>query len=439
MITDRHGLALSTASREAAGRLDAAGRLFALFRPDPVAEIGAALAADPGCAMAHAMRAALLALSTEQRYLGEVRRSVEAGEALWPQANERERAHLAACRAWLEGNLAAAGAGWGAVAEAWPRDLFALQCAHHADFFQGRKAALRDRPARALAAWGADEPARGVVLGMQAFGLEECGAYDAAEQAGRAAIAAEPGDSWAIHAVAHVLEMQGRAEEGARFLAASEVDWTPGELLAVHNWWHLALFHLDRGEVAETLAIYDRAVRPGEVTVVLALLDAAAMLWRLMLGGVAPGQARWDRVADGFATVGGYGHYAFNDAHAVMAFLGAGRDEEAKAVLRAMEAATARQDSNAAMTREVGLPLVRGLLAFARGAWREAAALLAPVPAVAARFGGSDAQRDVIALTLLESLIRAGERGAAADLLARRLAAKPGSAIALGARERLAA
>jgi hypothetical protein len=276
---------------------------------------------------------------------------------------------------------------------------------------------------------------------MHAFGLEENGAYAAAEDAGRWALALERTDAWAVHAVAHVMEMEGRAEEGAAWLRRREADWAPGELLACHNWWHLALFHLDRGEAEAALAVYDRGVRPkpGAAPPALELVDASAMLWRLRLAGAEPGPERWAEVAALWAPAAEDGYYAFNDCHAIMAFLGAGRADDAERTLRAMERAAAGEGSNAAMTREVGLPFARGLVAFRRGAWAEAASLLAPLPRIAHRFGGSNAQRDVIALTLAEAHLRAGDAAAAWAMAEARLAAKPDSALARGLAARAAA
>lgn len=437
-LADANGLAVSPGSRAAVGHLDRAGALFARFRADPMAELDAALAEAPDCAMAQLMRAGLLLCATEDGLEAEAAGSVAAAREA--RTSERERAHIAAASAWLARDFDRAREGYGAIVAAWPRDLFALQVAHQLDFFLGRRETLRDRPAAALAAWREGEPGFGHIPVMQAFGLEECGGNAAAEEAGRRAVSLDPRDAWAIHAVAHVMEMQGRAEEGVRWLAAREADWAPGNLLACHNWWHRALFHLDRGEVAEALALYDRGVRPGRAggpqpPPALELVDASAMLWRLRLIGVDAGAARWAEVSDAWAATlaGPQSCYAFNDVHGIMAHLGAGRREAATRSLAALEraaSAPASAGGNAALARDIGLPLGRALVAFDRGAQGEAAALLAPLPPIAHRFGGSHAQRDVIALTLAESLLRAGEVGAARAMAEARRAAKPDSLFA---------
>jgi hypothetical protein len=427
-FTDRHGNAVSTDNRRAVEAMDRAGEALLGFRADPLAEIDAALAEQPDFAMGHAFRAGLMVMAAERPAAAEGLASVAAGEQL-RHATERERAHLAAARAWCEGELALAQRRYGEIVAHYPRDLVALQVAHAIDFFLGDAPALRDRPSAALRAWRQGETGFSWLLGMQAFGLEETGSYGAAEEAGRMALGQQPTDAWALHAVAHVMEMQGRDREGVAFLASREDDWAPASLLAVHNWWHLALFHLEHGAIDQVLAIYDQAVAPKPGAPAIELVDASAMLWRLLLRGVDTGR-RFAAASDAWERLGGEGFYAFSDLHAVMAHLGAGREEAAAQVLGAMRAATGQPGTNARLTREVGLPLAEGLFHFARGNYRGAVARLAPVRPHAFRFGGSHAQRDVLALTQLEAALRAGERGMARDMSAARLAAKPDSPFA---------
>jgi tetratricopeptide (TPR) repeat protein len=438
ILTDRHGLTLSTRDAQAVRRYDAALALLNRFDADPLAEIDAALAETPDFVMGHAFRAGLMVMGCEPALLPALRESLDAAEALAGIATEREFSHIAAARAWADGAFQTARRRYGEIVARWPRDVMALQVAHQLDFFLGDQAALRDRPRAALRAFSSSEPAAGHVRGMLAFGLEECGEYDAAEEAGQAAVAQDPRDAWAIHAVAHVLEMQGRTAEGAAWLAGREPDWTtPGNMLAVHNWWHLALFHLDRGERAQALDVFDRGVRRREAAPAIELVDVSAMLWRFMLLGIDAGAERWAEAARLWEAQEP-GFYAFSDCHAVMAFLGAGRGDQARAVIAAMQRATKGEGSNAAMTREVGLPLALGLLAFAEGRHAEAAHRLAPLPLIAQRFGGSHAQRDVIALTRLEATLRAGDREQAAWLASARLAARPESVMARGLAARVA-
>ena len=157
---------------------------------------------------------------------------------------------------------------------------------------------LRDRVGGALHAWDEDDPHHGPLLGMYAFGLEESGHYERAEEVGLAALARHPGDVWGIHGVVHTYEMRGRFTDGIRFLDARTDDWAQGSLLTVHNWWHYALYTLEAGDPARVLEIYDSALHhDGSAGVAMELLDAAALLWRLYLAEDEQ-SARWARLAD---------------------------------------------------------------------------------------------------------------------------------------------
>ena len=357
---------------------------------DPLEEIEGTLAEDPAFVMGHCLRGGMMAVAAERAAEPMLRESVEAAEKLVSVANERERGHITALRFWLDGDFESATDTWGNVVEDYPRDLLALQLAHLGDFYLGRSNMLRDRIGAARPGWDAAVPGYGYVLGMHAFGLEEMNDFAAAEETGREAVSHEPRDPWAIHAVAHVLEMQGRTADGISWFNARRDDWAPDNMFAFHNWWHLALYHLDREEHDRVLEIYDTGVRPEPSDVALEMLDASALLWRLHLDGVDVGD-RWDGLADTWEGTIDDGYYAFNDVHAMMAFVGAGRDKAAEALLKTMEKAAGETGTNGMMTRDVGLPLARAIRAFGDGDYAAATDLVEPVAPIAARFGGSNA------------------------------------------------
>ena len=425
-LTDCRNVPLSTDDPDALAGYETAVALFHGYYNDPFAAIEATLARHPDFIMGHCLRAALLASTTEKAALPMLRESVEAAEALAPAANRREQGHIAAARAWLDGDFEAAVRRWGDVLFEYPRDSLALQIAHLGDFYLGHSAMLRDRIARVLPAWDEGVPGYGYVLGMHAFGLEETGDYARAEAAGRKAIELDPRDPWSAHAVTHVMEMQGRSADGIAWLEQNGPHWASDNGFAFHNWWHLALFHLDRGEPERALAVYDRAVRPRPSTIVLEMIDASALLWRLYLLDVDTGE-RWQELADAWEPLIDDGFYAFNDAHAMMALVAAGREAAAGRLLATMHRRAAEGGTNAMMTREVGLPMCRALVAFGRGDWDAAVDGLLAARPVAQRFGGSHAQRDLLALTALEAALRGGRAGIAQALAAERTDLKPHS------------
>jgi tetratricopeptide (TPR) repeat protein len=424
MHTDSRGVAVSTQHRASIDAYDRAIELMHEYAGNPIAIIDEALARDPGFVLGHAFKAAFIAGGGDKAFEPELRASVEAAERLLSGANERERGLVAAGRAWLDGHLDHAIDLWGRVAIAYPRDTLAIQAAHIGDFMLGQQTMLRDRLAQVLHAWDEDVPGYGWLLGMYAFGLEETGEYAHAEEVGRRAVALNPRDGWASHAVAHVMEMQARLDEGIAWLRETSRAWAPDNALAYHNHWHRALYHLDLGEPAAALEIYDRQIRPGDSRVVLEMIDASALLWRLHLLGEDVG-SRWTSLAAAWRDRTRDQYYAFNDVHALMAFIGAGDDEAVRELMEALETAARGSTTNARMTREVGLPFARALVAFARADYAACVDALLPVRHVSARFGGSNAQRDVLSLTLLEAALRGGQVALARALTSERTRLRP--------------
>ena len=423
MRHDANDNPVSTASRAALDHHERALWQLVSFYGDPLATLDACIASDPGWALPTIAKAGLLLSMTEPAVMPQARALLDAAQPLLAHANDRERAHHAAAVLCLEGRWREACDAWDRILLEHPRDVLALINAHLFDFYRGDAANLRQRVARVLPQWDRQAPLYPYVLGMHAFGLEECNLYPQAEDTGRAALALDPRGPWAIHAVAHVLEMQGRHAEGREWLGTRERTWADDNGFAVHHWWHLALFHLEVLDTAAALALYDAHIGDASAVINLHWLDAAALLWRVNLLGVETA-GRWRALAAAWTDpLGHAGFYAFNDAHAALAFIGSGDLATAHAILGA--AARARGD-NRAMADEVGAPLLRGLIAFAEGRVDAAADSLYALRTSAHRFGGSHAQRDLIDQTALAAAARGTRRsGIGRALLNERLLAKP--------------
>jgi len=424
-LKDRYGNPCSTASAAAMGHYNEALDLIRLYRGDPVAALDAALAEDPDFGGAWAARAGLLVQQTDKAYAEETAKSLRAGANA--TLNDRERKHLQAAQDWAEGRYQEGTMRLARIAQDNPRDLLALQYAHVGCFFLGLQHELRDWPLQAMRAFRKGEDGHSYLQGMAAFGLEECGDYARADAYGREAVEADPRDGWAVHAVAHVNEMRGDLDAGIPWLADNAQHWAPESGFAYHNWWHLALLYLDRGDIAQVLDLYDQKVRPNpDSTVILEGIDASALLWRLKLEGADVGD-RFEKVADAWARASEDAIYAFNDLHAIMAFLGAGRTAEVERTLKAVRNAAAESGDNAYMTGKIGLPLAEAFVAFDAGRYGECVDKIASVRGIAQRFGGSHAQRDVLSLTALHAAIRGGLTATAEAFAAERLAHKPQS------------
>jgi tetratricopeptide (TPR) repeat protein len=426
---DARGVPVSCSDRSALELYEKALIQYHSYVGDPIATVEEALKHAPDFVLGHVFRATVLMTFTERRFTEQARVSVTSAEALLPPATPREQGLVAAARRLVDGNWDAACAAFDRVLVDHPRDAFAIQSAHVMDFFRGDALNLRNRISRVLPHWSPSVPGYSYILGMHAFGLEECNQYPQAEETARRALALQPKDGWAVHAGTHVMEMQGRIDEGIDWLESREADWAPDNGFAFHNYWHLALYYLDRQRYTDALALYDTRVHPEPPDFALQLLDATALLWRLHLEGLDLGP-RADVLADNWAgrleTERGF--YAFNDMHAMMAFTMAGRGAEAARLMADLEWTGQNGTGiNRMMTRNVGLPVCLAVQAFGHDRYAEAIHHIELVRDIACRFGGSHAQRDVLTLTLIEAAIRSGQSALARHYIAERTVHKPAS------------
>ena len=406
---------------------NAAIRAFNIYRGDPVALADQAIEAAPDFAMPHILKAYLFGLATEPEATAEACTILAKVRPL--AKTDLERSHIGALDALLANNWTEAATRLDRHNMAFPHDILGLQAGHLMDFYRANARDMRDRIARVLPKWSENQAGYSILLGMYAFGLEETGDYARAEDMGREAVERDPLDCWAQHAVAHVLEMQGRAEDGIEWMASREPHWSGDDnFFKVHNWWHKALYHLDLGQSDAAIALYDERIREVESDVALDLVDASALLWRLHLEDHDISD-RWASIAECWDSHADGKLYPFNDWHAVMAYLGSGRTHEVDRILDQYRAAPTGGGETSYWARATGLPLIEGFRAFWEGRYDEATDALHGARFVANSFGGSHAQRDIIDWTLTEAAVRSGNSLAAEALAQERLAVKPHSPI----------
>ncbi|HEY1941119.1 MAG TPA: tetratricopeptide repeat protein [Roseiarcus sp.] len=425
MAKDQQGLALagSPASGQAFDR--AVADYFALGG-DPVGILKRALAEDPAFALGATAIAGLFMIGGFRGDHEEVAGALGAAEAAIGGASARERLHLEAVKALACGRSSQAIRLWEDILVDHPTDALALRFSQDAYFLLGESFAIRDSVARVLPAWERDNPLTSYVLGLYAFGLEETGELVRAEQYGREALARNPGDAWAVHALAHVMETANRQEEGIAFLKASRASWGSAHFMAGHNGWHLAVYLIEEGRFAEVLADYDRfTAKKLADDATLDRVDAASLLWRLELAGVDVGE-RWEPVARSWMAHVDDHVLAFNDLHLAMAAARSKNPDDVKRLRRSLDDyARFGEGDNRQVTVEVGRSLIEGLLRFADGDYAGAVEAILPVRYRAFRIGGSHAQRDIVNQTLIAAVERAGQWKLARALLAERVALRP--------------
>jgi tetratricopeptide (TPR) repeat protein len=264
MYLDARGLTLSTTSAKAAAAFDYLVAGYLTQRADTPTRLTALLEADPDFALAHCMQGYFAMLAFKQASVPTAVEAARTARSVADDATERERGHVAALTAWSEGELDRALAVWESILRSHPLDAVAFRLAHFVNFWLGRPQDMVASVDRVVGAWSEDVPGYSAILACLSFSHEEAGNYLAAEPSGRRAIELDPGDLWAAHAVAHVMEMQGRRTEGIQWLTTLAPNWEGSHNLQHHLWWHAALFKLEYGDhaaVLETLPRHSRSPR----------------------------------------------------------------------------------------------------------------------------------------------------------------------------------
>lgn len=426
-MRDYRGIPVSYSDKEAIDALEHAHESYLAFRGDPIEEINGVIEQHPRFILAHLFKAAYLTQIMESRICDDLIDSVNAANDLAADANEREIHHLRAVSAWAEGDIFGAVREWEKALAEFPHDLLALQLVHLTHVLFGNVAGQRDVVASVFDLWNDDMTGFEFVLGFYAFGLEENRDFERAEQMAMDAMRLRAADPYAVHAVCHVMDMQGRQPEGLRFMYEHVESWSASGF-AIHLWWHTALLHLYLQDFEQVLDIYDNKLRSSwDEECRFEEFDATALLWRLKLADVDVGK-RWSELADKWAPSAQDMLYAFNNVHAMMAFAADSRDKEMHLLLTAGERCVEQSTgATVAAMRDIGLPFCKAIRDFQDGNYSACVDRLLPVGDMVHLLGGSFVQRDVVGWTMLEAAIRAGNFTLALELANQRCDLTPAS------------
>jgi len=331
---------------------------------------------------------------------------------------ERERMVLEMIETWSRREYLRAITLAESIAEQWPRDIIAAKLGE----FLFYESPDFQRHLRYMARLAPAHPASSTFDAMHAFALELAGHCADAERVAEKGIALDPSTPWAHHALGHVYLTQGRLADGIAAFERFAPSWAAHvRVLQCHNAWHLAVLYLFDLQLDRALSLFERCIWGVEPDSVNEQVDAVALLWRLDLAGHST-EAPWPALAAAVAPRAAEQVFPFLNAHAVYALSRAGQTEQARAVGAAMRDYADRQSgSYRRVWRDIAVPLVEGCRAFAEREYTRCATLLEPIAGEIGCVGGSDAQNDLFAQTLLVALIESGRKRDAAALLAQRL------------------
>ena len=429
MKQDERGLSLSTDSDEAVRLFDRAVEHFLKYHIDTMSLVAGAIAADPQFVMAHCLRGYLLLSAANPANSQQIAATLAAKKA--DAGTRRELQHVAAFEAWANGELDKSFAIWREILDEAPTDLLALRICDTTWFRHGQTAKIREQADRIAPRWSADLPGYDLMQCVWAFAHEETGDYAAAERAVDAAWQRDPTNYFAHHVKAHAMEMDCRPQEGCDWLESQIPNWSVGNNLIHHLWWHRTLMELDLGQRDAVLESYDKNIRNFADPMIKAVPDhyvdlqnATALLWRLELLGLDVGD-RWEELADkAEARIGDAGHLLLVP-HLMLALAATERDAAAARFLAAVrELAADPKLWTASAIAEVVIPSCEAALAHRRGEHARVVDLLAPRQEQIRLLGGSNAQRDLFFQMLIDAAMHADRRDVVSAMIAHEAATR---------------
>jgi len=372
---------------------------------------------EPEFAMAHAIKGLACLMLGRREMVGpakeahaEARRLLTKGGAL-----DRERLWVQALQDWLDGHPEHAIARMEECLRLNPADTISMKLSHGIRFMLGDGAGMLQSVERTLPAHGPDHPLYGYVLGCHAFALEETGQYDRAERQGLRGLQFARDDAWGLHAVAHVYDMTHLTDQGIALIDSNAAAWDHCNNFRFHVWWHKALLHLDQGDIATVLDLYDTKVRDEKTDDYRDFSNASSLLMRLEIEGVNVGD-RWVELADLAEKRTDDGSLTFADMHYMLALVG-DRPEAANRMIARVAKDAGPQNATSQVMLTPGVATSEGLAAFGAANYDAAFDHLHRAQPDFQAMGGSHAQRDIFERLTIEAGLRAGRLAETANLL----------------------
>ena len=408
MLDDAYGNPVGTISAEARDAYNLGVSRFLGAELGVSNAFQAALRADEGFALAH------VGLARDMQLRGQperVRASLGQARALALGLSERERSHINASALLLEGKAALARAAVYEHVESWPADVMIAQMCTSVfgligfSGLPGREAEQLAFITRLSRHYGDNWWFRTQL----AFAQLEVGQLDEAQANIEVAMVANPRSANTAHIRAHLYYENMEDDEGLTYLSNWCENYDPSAALYNHISWHVGLWSLEAGDLDRMWQVLDINISPdrSQGPPLNVLTDTAALLFRAELSGVKVPVERWEKLSayalKRFPKPG----LGFADLHAAIAHARSGNRDALEVIINCADGPVSD------LTNRLAL----GYRCMEDENWAKAGEQFCEAMHDHARIGGSNAQRDLIDLSLAACLVRDGRRQEARTIL----------------------
>ena len=397
MIKDKRALEMNGIDAAGAEQFERILEDTLTFLPSAMSDLEQLLLRYPDFMMGWIFKAYSHASDGRRSTLPIVAKMVTQLDQFAPSATKREALHMHALKQWSQSNLKGALDTWQHILSLWPLDIIAYRQFTGQTFWFGQKQRALQVSLQVLPYWDEQTPGYWMFAAAHAFALEEAGEYELAEAFARQTLGLNHQDLIAKHTMAHIFEMQGEAKEGIEFLQGHASTFANHNAFRGHLWWHLALFHLEEGNIDDALALFDQHIYPAESSIYLDIQNAASLLARLEFMGADVGE-RWHRLSAGALEISADSTIMFTEIHNAMVLAKTDHHDQ-------LDANITQIISSPLQTQEVefmtGSKLMQAIKAYHSSNYRHCIELINQVRDVHSKLGGSHAQQDVISQYLL--------------------------------------
>ena len=263
MLKDRYELALSTSSPTSRDAYIEGCDLVLTHYPGAAAAFDRAIAADPGFALAHAGRARALQMGSD---IPGAKAAIAAAQALVGDQSGRDASHVEVFNLLVGGKPDAALAAVREHVATWPRDALVVSTAATQTGLigisgrAGREQDQLDFLALLAPHYGNDW----WFNSHYAMALSELGHRAAAQPQIERSMGEHPRNAYGAHALAHFHYESGETDAAISFLRSWLDSYPRDGAFRGHLSWHLALGHLEQGDLEEGFRLYDGALGADE-------------------------------------------------------------------------------------------------------------------------------------------------------------------------------
>jgi len=279
---DSMGADVTAENRESVEAYNRALSLLFTDRPGVEAELNNAVAADPGFALARVLLARIKAI---QKHHAEAKAHLS--QARLYNLTERERSHFDCFAEFSGGIPSEAAVKMQSHLRRFPGDMLILGFLTNFIFFHGGENKKQRIDDLFLASQNELKNYR-PFWSRYSFHMQEMGRFDEALVLAEESLAADAGDLFALHTLAHVHHQQHRPEQVIHSLRGADLAEYSGTFLAGHLAWHRSLCHLLAGDAARSeLNYFALERRPGLGLAHLEIADFTGLQWRHIVSGCA--------------------------------------------------------------------------------------------------------------------------------------------------------